>query len=73
MKEITATVKRMREAGDSRSAVPSRVHLKMVSEMLGHSEVSITLRIYGHVLPNFQQNAADVANRLISGPTMEPQ
>ncbi|MBA3823177.1 MAG: tyrosine-type recombinase/integrase [Ktedonobacterales bacterium] len=49
------------------------VHLKVASEMLGYSDVSITLRIYGHVLPNMQQNAADVANRLIGGQDMDPQ
>jgi integrase len=27
------------------------VHLKIVSEMLGHSSVSITLDIYSHVIP----------------------
>ena len=27
------------------------VHPKIVSEMLGHSSVSITLDVYGHVIP----------------------
>ena len=43
------------------------VHIKVVSEMLGHSDVSITLRTYAHVLPNMQQNAADVANLVLGG------
>jgi integrase len=35
-----------------------RVNPKVVSEMLGHSTVSITLDIYSHVLPDMQQDAA---------------
>lgn len=34
------------------------VNPKVVSEMLGHSHVSITLEIYSHVLPDMQQKAA---------------
>ena len=30
-----------------------------VSEMLGHSDVSITLSIYAHVLPDMQDGAAE--------------
>jgi len=35
------------------------VNPKIVSEMLGHSSVSITLDIYSHVTPDMQQQAAD--------------
>jgi integrase len=35
------------------------VHVKVVSEMLGHADVTITLRTYAHVTPNMQQAAAD--------------
>jgi integrase len=35
-----------------------RVNPKIVSELLGHSSVSITLDIYSHVLPDMQQEAA---------------
>ena len=34
------------------------VHLKIVSEMLGHSSVSITLDICSHVIPGMQEAAA---------------
>ncbi|MBA3824827.1 MAG: site-specific integrase [Ktedonobacterales bacterium] len=37
------------------------VHVKVVSEMLGHANVGITLRIYAHVMPGMQQQAADMA------------
>ena len=33
------------------------VHPKIVQELLGHSNISITLDIYSHVLPNMQQDA----------------
>ena len=35
------------------------VPVKVVSEMLGHADVGITLSIYAHVLPNMQDGAAD--------------
>jgi integrase len=33
------------------------VNVKVVSELLGHADVSITLRVYAHVLPHMQQSA----------------
>jgi site-specific recombinase XerD len=36
------------------------VNVKVVSEMLGHSHISITLSLYGHVLPHMQREAAAV-------------
>ncbi len=36
------------------------VNVKVVSEMLGHADISITLRVYVHVIPHMQQAAADV-------------
>jgi integrase len=34
------------------------VHPKIVSEMLGHSSVSITLDVYSHVIPGLGDAAA---------------
>ena len=34
------------------------VHPKIVSEMLAHSSVSITLDTYSHVIPGMQEAAA---------------
>jgi integrase len=34
------------------------VNIKVVSEMLGHSSISVTLDIYSHLLPDMQENAA---------------
>lgn len=36
------------------------INPKVVSEMPGHSHVSVTLGIYSYVLPHMQQQAADV-------------
>lgn len=43
------------------------VHPKVVQEMLGHSQIGITLDIYSHVLPSMQKEAADKMNNLFNG------
>jgi integrase len=40
------------------------VHPKVVSEMLGHSTVSMTLDTYSHVLPDMQRDATAAFDRL---------
>lgn len=40
-------------------------HVKVVSERLGHSNISITLEIYVHVLPGMQEGAATRMERLL--------
>ncbi len=35
------------------------VNIKVVSEMLGHSDIAITLRTYGHLLPTMQGDMVD--------------
>jgi integrase len=45
----------------------SRVNPKVVSEMLGHAAVAITLDIYSHVLPDMQQDAAATLERVLYG------
>ena len=42
------------------------VPVKVVSEMLGHADVSITLSIYAHVLPDMQDGAADAIDDALS-------
>ena len=44
------------------------VHAKVVSEMLGHSSITITLDLYSHVTPTMQQQAADALDALLSAP-----
>ena len=40
--------------------------IKVVSEMLGHADVSITLSIYAHVLPEMRDKAADTMDDALS-------
>ena len=35
------------------------VNIKVIQELLGHSYISITLRVYGHLLPSMQQAVVD--------------
>ncbi|MGZ3636509.1 MAG: tyrosine-type recombinase/integrase [Ktedonobacterales bacterium] len=41
-----------------------RVNPKVVSEMLGHSDIAITLGLYGHVTPPMQREATEMMNRI---------
>ena len=40
------------------------VHPKVVSEMLGHSSISLTLDTYSHLIPTMQAGAADAFDRV---------
>ena len=40
------------------------INPKVVSELLGHSDIAITLSLYGHVTPPMQQQAADAMDQL---------
>jgi site-specific recombinase XerD len=42
------------------------IHPKIVSEMLGHSTVAITLDLYSHVTPTMQLAAATAMDELLS-------
>ena len=41
------------------------VHPKVVSEMLGHSQISITLDLYSHVTPTMQRQATVALDQVI--------
>lgn len=43
------------------------VHPKVVSEMLGHASIAITLDLYSHVLPDMQRDASAAIERLLGG------
>lgn len=45
----------------------ANVPAKVVSEMLGHSSISITLDVYSHVLPSMQESAAQAMERALGG------
>jgi integrase len=43
------------------------VHPKIVSEMLGHSSIAITLDIYSHVIPGLGEAAASAMEITLQG------
>ena len=43
------------------------VNVKVVSEMLGHASITITLNIYAHVLPDMQDSAASAMEAALGG------
>ena len=44
----------------------SGIHAKVVSERLGHSNISITMDTYSHVLPNLQKEAAIAIDNVLA-------
>ena len=42
------------------------VHPKIVQERLGHSDISLTLNTYSHVLPSMQEDAAEKMDKLVT-------
>ena len=43
------------------------VHPKVMQEILGHSEISMTLDTYSHVLPTIQRDAMDGLDEIFGG------
>jgi len=43
-----------------------KVHPKVVQELLGHANVTVTLDTYSHVLPNMQGQAAETMDAMLS-------
>jgi len=43
------------------------IHPKIVSELLGHSTIAITLDTYSHVIPTMQRQAAAAMDAILSG------
>jgi site-specific recombinase XerD len=43
------------------------VHPKVVQELLGHSQISMTMDVYSHVLPTMQQDAMNRLNEALQG------
>jgi integrase len=42
---------------------------RVVMEILGHSQIGLTMNTYAHVIPSLQQDAADLMDRLLSTET----
>lgn len=51
----------------SSASLASNVNPRVVSEMLEHSTVAITLDIYSHVLPDMQEDAAAAIAAILYG------
>ena len=41
------------------------INVKVVSEMLGHSSISVTLDIYSHLLPDMQEKAVEALEEML--------
>jgi len=44
-----------------------KVHPKVVQELLGHNQISMTMDIHRHVLPTMQEEAMDKMNDALQG------
>ena len=42
-------------------------HAKVVQQMLGHTQISMTMDIYSHVLPTMQREAMNKLNDALQG------
>ena len=47
------------------------VHPKVVQEILGHSQITMTLDIYSHVMPSMHQDAMNKLNEAIEEDPLE--
>jgi len=54
-------------------ALGAGIHPKVVSERLGHSNITITLDTYSHVIPGLHEAAANELAAVILGHTQEAQ
>lgn len=78
-------VRRMKKAGIKEASLHTLRHtlashllsnsvpLPVVSKMLGHADVNITLRIYSHMLPDDDTRAAEAWERIVSLPCIDRQ
>jgi integrase len=49
------------------------VHPKVVQEVLGHSQIFVTMDIYSHILPTLQEEAMHHLNEVLSSSASEEQ
>ena len=49
-------------------ALAAGIHLKVVSERLGHSTVAFTTDVYTHAIPSMEAEAAETIANLVRGP-----
>jgi site-specific recombinase XerD len=55
------------QAGEIDPLLALGVNPKIVQEMLGHTEISMTMDIYSHVLPTMQKEAMHKMNTALWG------
>ncbi len=48
------------------------VPLKIVQETLGHSTIALTADLYGHLMPDDKDKAAEAMDRALGGPLWDP-
>lgn len=54
------------------AALASGVPVKVVSQRLGHADIGVTLKVYSHVMPGDDEDAAKAADSLLEfGPQRE--
>jgi len=41
------------------------VHPRAIMELLGHSSITVTMNVYGHVMPAMMRDAADKMDAII--------
>jgi integrase len=56
-----------------RSCSAKGVHPKIVSEMLGHADISITLDVYSHFTPTMHAQAATAFDERLGEPVAGPR
>ncbi len=49
------------------------IHPRVVMEILGHSQISLTMNTYGHVLPETQREATTKVADMFGKPQLEPE
>jgi integrase len=69
VREAHLPVIRLHDLRDTHAtlSLQAGVHVKIVSERLGHSSVTITLDTYSHAIPGLQRDAAERVAALIPG------
>lgn len=49
------------------------VNVKVMQELLGHTDIAITLGVYGHLLPSMQQAVVDTWDGVFKGDEMQDE
>jgi integrase len=49
------------------------VHVKAIAERMGHSSVTVTMEVYGHLLPSIEEHANQALERLYQQARNRPE